>query len=127
MTTYITQFYDWYHKNFHTCQTANITWTIKTTKSNVETQPEQPKHWNQRGFSLVRQSLCSCNWGNANSWVFIFKLCNKPTTQAGKSCGYLSNFTVNFVHFIHHQFCTLHRPKIPVLGLLSHWVHLIHP
>ena len=28
-----------------------------------------------------------------------------------KSCGYLGNFIVNFVHFIHHQFCILHQSQ----------------
>ena len=60
-TTCTTQFYDLYHKNFHTYQTTkhtNATWTIKTTKST----------W----VSLARQSLCSYSWDNANSWVFIW-------------------------------------------------------
>ena len=53
------------------------------------------------------------------------KLRNKATTQTTKSydylcndathttiCTCLSNFVVNFIHSIHHQFCALHRsPK----------------
>ena len=41
------------------------------------------------------QSLCSYNWDNANSAVFIFKLCKK---------------LADFIHFIHHKFCTFHWP-----------------
>ena len=85
----------------------NTTWTTKTTKST----------W----VSLIRQSLCSYNWGNANSWVFIFKLRNKPTTQTTKSCCYLDNFAVNFVHFIHQQFCTIHRSQKTCAWLAEHF------
>ena len=33
------------------------------------------------------------------------------TVQHTTICTCLSNFLVNFVHFIHHQFCTLHRSQ----------------
>ena len=62
---------------------------IHTKQLNTHTQPEQPKQ------QLVAQIICSYNWDNTNSAVFIFNLRKK---------------LADFVHFIHHQFCTLHRP-----------------
>ena len=80
--TYTTRFYEWWRKNFRTYQTTEHTNTTQTTKTTTSS-------W----VILLKLSLCSYNWDNANSGVFIFKICTK---------------FANFVHFIHHQFCTLY-------------------
>ena len=56
----------------------------------------------------------------------LFRLCYKPTTQTTKSCGYLGSFAVNFVHFIHHQFCTLHRSQ-KTCAWLAEQFRTFHP
>ena len=66
----------------HTYQTTKHTDTTRITKTTKST-------W----VSFITQNLCFYNWGNANSGVFIFKPRKKLT---------------NFVHFIHHQFCTFY-------------------
>ena len=82
-------------------QTTKHTNTTRTTKTTTST-------W----VSLLTKSLCCYNWGNANTGVFIFKLRDK---------------SANLVHFIHHEFFTFHRSQNFVLGLLSNFVHFIHP
>ena len=62
----------------HTYQTIKHTNTTRTAKT-----------INSTLVSPLTQSLCSYNWGNANSGVFIFTFCNK---------------SANFVLFIYHQF-----------------------
>ena len=65
-----------------TYQTTKYTNTTRTTKTTTST-------W----FSPLTESLCSYNWDNANSGVFIFKLRKyRPVS-----------------YFIHHQFYTFHR------------------
>ena len=49
----------------HTYQTTKHTNTTQTTKTTTS-----------KLVSPLPQSLCSYNWGNANSGVFIFKFCN---------------------------------------------------
>ena len=86
---------------------------ILSNNQPYKTQPEQPIQRHQRGFHvlLLTQSLCSYNWDNANSGVFMFKTCTKAT---------------NFVHFIHHQFCALHlSPK--TCTWLAEQFHAFHP
>ena len=83
-------------------RTANRTY--QTTKlKNITTST-----W----VSPLTQSLCSYNWNNADSGVFIFKLRNKST---------------NFEHFIHLQFAQFIDPEKPVRGLMDNFVHFIHP
>ena len=84
----------------HTNQTTKHTNTNWTTKTTIST-------W----VSPLTQSLCSCNWDNTNSGVFIFKLRNKST---------------NFVHFIHHQFVHFIDPEKSVHGLMNSFVRFIH-
>ena len=67
----------------HTYQTTNQTNTTQTTKTTTST-------W----VSPLTQSLCSYNWDNANSGVFIFKF--QPISK--------NSHSTNFVHFMHHQF-----------------------
>ena len=69
----------------HKYQTTKYTNTMRTTTLTTSM-------W----VSPITQSLCSYNWDNANSGVFIFKFRNKVT---------------NFVHFIHHQFFTDHQSR----------------
>ena len=66
----------------HTKQTNKHTNTIRTTKTTTSTY-----------VSLVTQSLCSYNWDNANSVIFVFKIRNKPTTQRTRS----------YVYLVHHN------------------------
>ena len=81
-------------------------------KPNIQTHPNNQDNDINVGFT-TKKSLCSYNWDNVNSEVFIFKLRNK---------------SVSFVYFIHHQFSTLHlSPKFCVLGLRSTFLHFIHP
>ena len=42
-------------------------------------------------------------------------------------CTCLANFASNFVHFIHRQFCKLQKCNSQKSGLLSIFVHFIHP
>ena len=63
------------NRTYQTTKHTNINRTTQTTTS----------MW----VSSLTQSLCSYNRENANSRVFIVKLCNKLTNSA---------------HFIHHQF-----------------------
>ena len=84
-----------------TYQTTKHTNTTQTIKATTSTQ-----------VSPLTHRLCSYNWDNANSGVFVFKLCNKST---------------NFVHFIHHQFAQFIDPEKPVRGLMNSLVHFIHP
>ena len=63
-------------------QTIKHTNTTRTTKSTTST-------W----VSLLTQSLCSYNWDNANSGVFIFKIRTKLANFAHWSI-------TNFVHCI---------------------------
>ena len=67
----------------HTYQTTNQTNTIQTTKITTSTCVPPPT-----------QSLCSYNWENANSGVFILTF--QPISK--------SSYSTNMVHFIHHQF-----------------------
>ena len=85
----------------HTYQTTKHTNTTRTTKTTTSTL-----------VSPLTQSLCSYNWGNANSGVFIFKLRNKLT---------------NFVHFIHHQFVHFIDSKKPVRDLINNLTHFTQP
>ena len=85
----------------HTYQTTKHTNTTRATKTTTSTL-----------VSPLTQSLCSYNWGNANSGVFIFKFSNKLS---------------NFVHFIHHQFEQFISPEKPVRSLMNSFVHFIHP
>ena len=56
------------------------------------------------GYSKLR-SKATIQTAKSNDY-----LCNGATHTTICTC--LSNFVVNFVHFIHHQFCILHRsPK----------------
>ena len=84
----------------YTYQTTKHTHTTRTTKTTTST-------W----ISLVTQSLCSYNWDNANSAVFIFKLCKK---------------LADFVHFIHHKFCTFHWPP-KICTWLAEQFRTFHP
>ena len=69
----------------HPYQTTNQTNATRTTKTTTST-------W----VSPLTKSLCSYNWDNANSGVFIFKT---------------HNISTNFVHFIHTNLCTSSFPK----------------
>ena len=83
----------------HTYQTTKHTNATRTTKTTTST-------W---VLPLI-QSLCSYNWDNANSEVFIFKLCKYWPIS------YIS-FIANFMHLFHHpNICT---------GLLNNFVHFI--
>ena len=84
----------------HKYQTTKHTNTTQITKTTTST-------W----VSPLTQILCSYIWDNANSEVFILKLCNKLT---------------NFVHFIHHQFVQFIDPEKHVRGLMTNFVHFIH-
>ena len=100
--TYATRFYEWWRKNFRTYPTTVHTNTTQTTKTTTSS-------W----VLLLKLSLWSYNWDNAYSGVFIFKIWAK---------------FANFVHFIHHQFCTLYlSPQKYVLCLLNNFLHFIHP
>ena len=67
----------------HTYQTTNQTNTVQTTKIATSTWVPPPT-----------QSLCSYNWENANSGVFILTF--QPISK--------SSYSTNMAHFIHHQF-----------------------
>ena len=71
----------------HTYQTTNQTNTTQTTKTTTSTWVSPPT-----------QSLCSNNWDNANSGVFIFKF--QPFLK--------TSYSTNFVHFILQQFRAFH-------------------
>ena len=90
----------------HTYQTTNQTNTNRTTKTTASTWVSPPT-----------QSLCSYNWDNANSGVFIFKF-----QRSSKN-----SYSTNFVHFIHHQFVHFIDPEKFVRGLMNSFVHFIHP
>ena len=66
----------------HKYQTTNQTNTNQTTKTTIST-------W----VLPLTQSLCSYNWDNANSGVFILTF--QPVSK--------NSYSTNFVHFIHHQ------------------------
>ena len=74
----------------HTYQTTNQTSTTQTTKTTTST-------W----VSPLTQNLCSYNWDNANSGVFIFKF--QPISK--------NSYSTNFVHFMHHQFVHFINPE----------------
>ena len=90
----------------HTYQTTNQTNTTQTTKTTTST-------W----VSPLTQSLCSYNWDNANSGVFILTF--QPISK--------NLYSANFVHFIHHQFVHFIDPEKSVRGLMNNFVHFIHP
>ena len=69
----------------HPYQTTYQTNTTRTTRTTTSTL-----------VSPLTQSLCSYNWENANSGVFILKT---------------HNISTNFVHFIHTNLCTSSIPK----------------
>ena len=97
-TTYTIQFYESYIPNKQTNKQTNTTQTTKTTTST----------W----VLPLTQSLCSYYSDNANSGVFMFRFCNK---------------SINFVHFIYHQFVPFINAKILVRSLMNNFVHFIHP
>ena len=74
----------------HTYQTTNQTSTTQTTKTTTST-------W----VSPLTQNLCSYNWDNANSGVFVFKF--QPISK--------NSYSTNFVHFMHHQFVHFIDPE----------------
>ena len=74
----------------HTYQTTNQTNTTQTTKTTTST-------W----VSPLTQSLCSYNWDNANSGVFILTF--QPISK--------NPYSTNFVHFIHHKFLHFIDPE----------------
>ena len=80
---------------YHTTKHTNKTRSTKATTS----------MW----VSPLTQSLCSYNWDNANSGVFIFKLRNKSTS---------------FVHY--HQLLQFIDPEKSVRDLMNNFVHYIH-
>ena len=80
----------------HTYQTTNQTSTTQTTKTTTST-------W----VSPLTQNLCSYNWDNANSGVFIFKF--QPISK--------NSYSINFLHFMHHQFVHFIDLEKPVHGL----------
>ena len=82
-------------------QTNKQTNTTQTTKTTTST-------W----VLPLTQSLCSYYSDNANSGVFTFRFCNK---------------SINFVHFIYHQFVPFINAKILVRSLMNNFVHFIHP
>ena len=90
----------------HTYQTTNQTNTTQTTKTTTST-------W----VSPLTQSLCSYNWDNANSGVFILTF--QPISK--------NLYSINFVHFIHHQFVHFIDPEKSVHSLMKNFVHFIHP
>ena len=90
----------------HTYQTTNQTSKTQTSKTTIST-------W----VSPLTQSLCSYNWDNANSGVFILTL--QPISK--------NSYSANFVHFIHHQFVHFIDPEKPVRDLVNNFVHFIHP
>ena len=125
----------------HTYQITNQTSTTQTTKTTTST-------W----VSPLTQNLCSYNWDNPNSGVFIFKF------QAISK----NSYSTNFIHFMHHQFvhfinpenlyvhwwtisyissiptwicypfhaspiCAFHRSQKPLCVLMNNFVHFIHP
>ena len=90
----------------HTYQTTNQTHKTQTSKTTIST-------W----VSSLTQSLCSYNWDNANSGVFILTL--QPISK--------NSYSTNFVHFIHHQFVHFIDPEKPVRDLMNNFVHFIHP
>ena len=85
-----------------TYQTTNQTNTTQTTKTTTSTWVSPPT-----------QSLCSYNWDNANSGVFIFKF--QPVSK--------NSYSTIFVHAIHHQFVNFIIPEKPVRGLMNNFVH----
>ena len=90
----------------HTYQTTNRANTTQTTKITTST-------W----VSPLTQSLCSYNWDNENSGVFIFKF--QPISK--------NSHSTNFVHFIHRKFVHFISLEKPVRGLMNNFVHFIHP
>ena len=74
----------------HTYQTTNQTNTNQITKTTIST-------W----VSPLTQSLCSYNWDNANSGVFILTF--QPISK--------NSYSTNFVHFIQHQFVHFIDPE----------------
>ena len=74
----------------HTYQTTNQTNTNQTTKTTIST-------W----VLPLTQSLCSNNWDNTNSGVFILTF--QPVSK--------NSYSTNFVHFIHHQFAHFIDPE----------------
>ena len=94
------------------------TYTTQFCKSyirNSQTYKHNPNNQNNNinvGFTPLTEILCSYNWDNAKSGVFIFKLRNKLT---------------NFVHFIHHQFVHFIDSKKPVRDLINNLTHFTQP
>ena len=74
----------------HTYQTTNQTNTTQTTKTTTST-------W----VSPLTQSLCSYNWDNANSGVFILTF--QPISK--------NSYSTNIAHFIHHEFVYFIDPE----------------
>ena len=90
----------------HTYQTTNKTNTTQTTKTTTSTSVLPPT-----------QSLYFYNWDNSNSRVFIFKF--QPISK--------NSYSTNFVHFVFQQFVHFINPEKPVRGLMSNFLHFIHP
>ena len=66
--------------------------------------------------SPLIQRLCSYNWGNANSGVFIVKF--EPISK--------DSYSAIFLYFIHHQFVHFIDLEKTLCGLMSSFVHFIH-
>ena len=90
----------------HTYQTTNQTNTTQTTKTTTST-------W----VSPLTQSLCSYNWDNANSGVFILTF--QPISK--------NSYSTNLVHLFHPSpICTFHWSR-KTCTWLDEQFHTFHP
>ena len=90
----------------HTYQTTTQTNTTQTTKTTTST-------W----VSPLTQSLCSYNWDNANSGVFILTF--QPISK--------NSYSTNLVHLFHPSpICTFHWSR-KTCTWLDEQFHTFHP
>ena len=103
---------------------------IHTKQPNTKAQPEQQKQQHQLGFhALTTETTQVLEYSYSN---FTIKQQHRQLNQAAicatvqqNICTWLANFAVNFVHFIHHQFCTLHQS--PACTWVAEQSRTFHP